>query len=37
VLLFSAAAFAALPSPPAFVLPDDVVPKKFVVGEAAGN
>jgi cytosol alanyl aminopeptidase len=31
VLLFSAAAFAALPLPPAFVLPDDVVPKKYVV------
>jgi hypothetical protein len=30
-LLFSVAAFAALPLPPAFVLPDDVVPKKYFV------
>jgi alanyl aminopeptidase len=30
VLLFSAAAFAALPAPPSFTLPDDVVPRKYV-------
>jgi alanyl aminopeptidase len=30
-LLFSALAFAALPLPPAFVLPDDVTPRKYFI------